>query len=345
MDHGGNLHDAKALFPEAPEPWLDLSTGINPTPYPFALPGPDAFRRLPSPQQVQEVECIAARAYGVDDASRVVAAPGSQALIGLLPRLRPLGKVAVVGPTYSEHARSWTRQGHDVIPVPDIAGALATQPDVIVLVNPNNPDGRIVAAPPLIAAAAELRSRDGWLVIDEAFADLEDGVSVADRDIPGIIVLRSLGKAYGLAGIRLGFAVTWPELGLRLREELGPWAISGPALDIGAAALADGAWLSSQKSRLRESSLWLDEILTKAGFSVVGGTKLFRLARHEWAHASFEHLARKGIWVRKFGFDPTILRFGIPEEKEWSRLEAVLINQSIMPTLHVQRATWRRIWN
>jgi cobalamin biosynthesis protein CobC len=324
MRHGGNLHDAKALFPEAPEPWIDLSTGINPDPYPVLLPDPGAFTRLPSPQSVNQVEAIAARAYGVGDPARVAAAPGSQALIRLLPRLRPKGRIAVVGPTYSEHERSWIREGHEVAMVASLPDALAIAPDAIVIVNPNNPDGRIATPPDLIAAASALHRRGGWLVVDEAFADLEDEVSIASHDIPGAIILRSFGKAYGLAGVRLGFAVASPALNARLKEELGPWAVSGPALAVGAAALADRAWLSLQRTRLRRSAQVLDALLAEAGFTLAGGTRLFRLARHNDAQDWFDRLARAGIWIRKFGQDIEMLRFGIPPEHEWERLRQAM---------------------
>lgn len=324
MQHGGNLQDAKALFPEAPEPWLDLSTGINPNPYPFQPPDLSAFARLPSPQEVGRIEAVAARAYGVGDPSRIVAAPGSQALIRMLPRLRAKSRVAIVGPTYSEHERSWTREGHDVIEVTGLAEGLVSAADVIVIANPNNPDGRVVGPSRLVEAAAALHGRGGWLVIDEAFADLEDGVSIAAHGHPGAVVLRSFGKAYGLAGVRLGFAVTSPGLGALLRDAFGPWAVPGPTLAVGAAALADQAWLRDQKVQLHRAATELDRVLQEAGFSLVGGTRLFRLASHAAAEVWFERLAQAGIWVRKFGHDPRILRFGIPPEQEFLRLRQAL---------------------
>ncbi|MBF9234884.1 threonine-phosphate decarboxylase CobD [Microvirga alba] len=324
MQHGGNLHDAKARFPEAPEPWLDLSTGINPNAYPLTLPDPRAFTRLPSPQEVSHTEAVAARAYRISDPARVAATPGSQAPIRLLPRLRARGRVAIVGPTYSEHERSWVREGHEILAVTTLVEALSLTPDVVVVVNPNNPDGRVAHPAELASAAAELHQRGGWLVVDEAFGDLDDEASIAPQDLPGTIALRSFGKAYGLAGVRLGFVVTAPALCARIREELGPWAVSGPALAIGAAALADDAWLAEQKVRLFEAAIALDRLLTGAGFHIVGGTRLFRLARHGAAPDWFVRLAKAGIWVRKFDHDPTILRFGIPQEETWTRLKQSL---------------------
>ncbi|MBZ6077260.1 threonine-phosphate decarboxylase CobD [Microvirga sp. WGZ8] len=324
MEHGGNLHDAKARFPKAPEPWIDLSTGINPRAYPVPPLDPEIFHRLPSPQQVRACERIAAQAYGVGDPECLVAAAGSQALIGLLPRLRPPGRVAIIGPTYSEHELSWSRHGHRVLSMADLDAALAAQADVIVVVNPNNPDGRVIPSQRLADAAQLLATRGGWLVIDEAFADLEPGHSVAGGSLANTIVLRSVGKAYGLAGLRLGFAVAWPAQAQAIRDNLGPWAVSGPALALGSQALADQAWLSAERSRLSRASHRLDALLHRAGFELIGGTCLFRLARHEVAAQYFERLAGCGIWVRSFAFDPALLRFGIPKEEEWNRLEKAI---------------------
>jgi cobalamin biosynthetic protein CobC len=312
------------LYPEAPMPWIDLSTGINPSAYPMDQLPTDALTRLPSGFEVRRLEEIAARAYSATDPDRVIAVPGSQALIQLLPRLRPPGQVAILGPTYDEHRRSWERAGHRVTLVETLAAALTIRPDVVVVVNPNNPDGRIIAPEVLAAAAADLNSRQGWLVIDEAFADLEDGVSLAPMEVPNAIILRSFGKAYGLAGLRLGFAVIEPAFGARLRAEFGSWAVSGPAIVFASAALADRAWLSRQKTELGRSAVEFDAMLTQAGFRVVGGTRLFRLAWHEEAASWFQRLACAGIWVRKFDFNTKLLRFGNPGASAPPRLARIL---------------------
>lgn len=327
MEHGGDLHAAKAQFPEAPEPWLDLSTGINPRVYPFTPPTIEAFARLPSPAEAAALEAIAARAYGVADPARVAAVPGSQALIQILPRLRPPGRVVVLAPTYSEHARCWARAGHAVVVAPDLDEALARDPAVIVAVNPNNPDGRVVPASRLLEAGRILAARGGWLVVDEAFADLEDEASVAPHEAPGIVVMRSLGKAYGLAGLRLGFAVAASDLAERIREESGPWAVSGPALAIGAEALSDRAWLDAQKRERKLFAAELDRLLVEAGFTIEGGTRLFRLAAHADAEGWFHHLASHGILVRKFNNNRRVLRFGNLVDETKSRLSGSLGNR------------------
>ncbi|KMO29310.1 L-threonine-O-3-phosphate decarboxylase [Methylobacterium tarhaniae] len=318
--HGGDLGEACRLFPQAPEPWIDLSTGINPIPYPWPALEASAFTRLPAKSDLASLEAAAARAYGAAP-DHVVAAPGTQALIDLVPRLRPPGRVAVVGPTYAEHAASWTRAGHAVVAAAD----LSTEADVVVVVNPNNPDGRVVPARDLAAAAAGLAARGGWLVVDEAFADLEPVESLCGAPPPGCLVLRSFGKTYGLAGLRLGFAVAGEPLIGTVRRGIGPWAVSGPAIAIGRRALADGAWRREAAVARGRDAARLDALLEAAGGRVVGGTTLFRTADFADGPGLFARLGRAGIFVRRFEAAPARLRFGLPAgEAAWARLAEAL---------------------
>ena len=261
--HGGDLDAAGALFPHAEQPWIDLSTGINPVPYPCPPLDASTFRRLPSRADLHALLSAAARAYGVVDPDHLVAAPGTQILIETLPRLRPPSRVAVIGPTYAEHEAAWLRGGHAVATVTD--PAQAEEADVVVVVNPNNPDGRTWEASALLDLAGRLVQRGGWLVVDEAFIDLEEVESVAPRVGPGLIVLRSFGKTYGLAGIRLGFALTESLLARRIAQALGPWAVPGPALAIGRTALADTPWLREAALARHADSLRLDRLLACRG--------------------------------------------------------------------------------
>lgn len=323
--HGGRPDLLKALFPGAPDPFVDLSTGINPHAYPIEMPLGESFQRLPNPVAHDQLERAAAKAYGATDPRSVVAAPGTQAIISLLPHLIAADTVAVLSPTYSEYAKAWRAQGAAVQEVSSLAALAAA--DVALLCNPNNPDGQRYAPDALVDLAQAQAAKGGWLIVDEAFADLEDGpLTVIDRlPIPGLIVLRSFGKTYGLAGLRLGFAVTSLELASALRHAFGPWAVSGPALEIGTKALRDQSWRGAMKRTLDDDVARLDALLTDAGLTIKGGTRLFRLAEGNAAPEIFDRLGRAGILVRRFDYNPHWLRVGIPgTQQEWARLSAAL---------------------
>jgi cobalamin biosynthetic protein CobC len=327
--HGGRLSEARRLFPDAPEPWLDLSTGINPQPYPLPALAPECFTRLPDPEEVSALQSIAASAYGVADPAMVVAAPGTQILIDLLPRLWRSQPVAVLGPTYAEHVHAWTKVGAQLATVSTLKAL--TGAAVAVLCNPNNPDGRRFSSGRLLALADALAERSAILVVDEAFADLERGdFSLANAlPHPAIIILRSFGKTYGLAGVRLGFALAAPERAAVIREALGPWAVSGPAIAIGQIALNDRAWLAATAKRLAQDTRQLDACLSNHGLRVLGGTQLFRLTSAENASMIFSQLGRAGIFVRRFSDQPGWLRFGQPgSATQLQRLQTALCSQA-----------------
>lgn len=323
--HGGDLDAARRQYPEAPEPWIDLSTGINPEPYPLPPLAAQAWSLLPQGDQELALQTAAAHRYGAQHPGMVVAGAGTQAILQLIPRLVPATRVAVLGPTYSEHALAWRREGHDVVEVEDL-GAVGSA-SVVVVVNPNNPTGRIVPAPELRSLARTLHVRGGLLVVDEAFADLlPDEVSVVSDLPPATIVLRSFGKTYGLPGLRLGFAIAHEDIATRLREHLGPWAVSGPALAIGARALADELWLERARKALNVAGARLDQLLTASAFEILGATPLFRLTSHASARQMADALGRRGIHVRSFAGQPTWIRFGLPgPEAAWLRLGDALV--------------------
>jgi cobalamin biosynthetic protein CobC len=312
------------LFPDAPAPILDLSTGINPIAYPVPEVAPTLWSRLPEPDDLRALELAAGTAYGTDG-DNVVAAPGTQILISMLPRIFRLESVAIVGPTYGEHAAAWTSAGAIVVHVdtPDAAVGYAG----VVLCNPNNPDGRRYDPGDLAVLATEMSDRGELLIVDEAFADLEDEPLSLIPDLPhaGAVVLRSFGKTYGLAGLRLGFAVGRAPIVSAIRDALGPWAVSGPAVEIGRRALADRSWLETARARLSADVRRLDDLLQAAGLEVIGGTRLFRLVENAHAQTVFERLGRAGVFVRRFPDHPERLRFGLPgKEADWRRLAAAL---------------------
>jgi cobalamin biosynthetic protein CobC len=255
----------------------------------------------------------------------VVAAPGTQILLPSVFALVPAGRAAVLGPTYAEHARVARLVGQRTAEVTEFDGLWGA--DLAVVVNPNNPDGRITGKDPLLALADEKRRRSGLLVVDEAFADVGPaGLSLGPEVGRGhIVVLRSFGKFYGLAGLRLGFALAAPELVARLRATLGPWAVAGPAIAAGQAALSDAAWAEAMRAALAREAARLDRMLAGAGLEIAGGTSLFRLARTPAAARLFDHLGRAGILVRRFMDQPAWLRIGLPgNEAEWERLNSAL---------------------
>ncbi|UCI23262.1 threonine-phosphate decarboxylase CobD [Mesorhizobium sp. B2-8-5] len=325
VDHGGSLGRASALFPHAPKPFVDLSTGINPHSYPlFDLPA-TALSRLPEAGQLRELAEIAASAYGAPSAAHVAAAPGTQILLPRVASLVRPGKALVLGPTYAEHARAAAIAGHAVAEVSDF-DALG-EADLAVLVNPNNPDGRVIEKARLLDLAARLRAKSGLLVVDEAFMDvgpIEQSLA-GDVGAGGIVVLRSFGKFFGLAGVRLGFALADQLTAERLDAQLGPWAVAGPALEYGIRALSDTGWQEDMRVRLASDAKRLDALLGKSGVPISGGTSLFRYVSFNDSPSLFSALGERGVLVRHFAERLHVLRIGLPgSEAEWQRLESAL---------------------
>ena len=325
MLHGGDLGAFRAQFPNAPEPLVDLSTGINPNPYPLPPLSSALFARLPDAAATGHLAVVAAGYYGTPSAAYVVPAPGTQILLPVVAALIPPGRAVILSPTYQEHARAARLAGHDVTETTAVA-ALA-EADLAVVINPNSPDGNIDDRGTLLALAEKLRARSGLLVIDEAFMDVAPpALSLAGEVARGnLVVLRSFGKFFGLAGIRLGFALMEPRLAARLTAVLGPWAVSGPALAVGTRALADRRWIAAARRDLVQAAARLGDILTGAGLDVRGGTPLFRVVGTAAALALFSHLGRAGIFVRRFPEHPSWLRFGLPADAAaWDRLETAI---------------------
>lgn len=321
-DHGGNLDAAIVRFGTGS--WIDLSTGINRISYPVPTLPSTAWTELPTKTQLGRLTAAASRCYNSE--ADIVPLQGAQAAIQLLPRLVPLGCARVLSPTYNEHAASLVAAGWTVEPVatPEaLRGA-----NLAVVVNPNNPDGRVLSPQTLLALSREV----GMLIVDESFADAVPAMSLAPQaGQKNLIILRSFGKFYGLAGLRLGFALGSAEIIASLRELSGPWPVSGPAIEIGAAALADAAWQDATRLRLAREADRLDVLSSSAGWHLVGGTTLFRLFAVPNAIATHEILARHHIWSRIFPFSEHWIRLGLPgTENEWERLAEAL--KPILPS-------------
>ncbi|KAF1070955.1 MAG: Threonine-phosphate decarboxylase [Pseudomonas citronellolis] len=322
LEHGGRLRQAAQRYGIALADWLDLSTGIAPWPWPLPAIDASAWQRLP--EEDDGLEAAAAQYYG---AARVLPLPGSQAAIQSLPRLRQAGRVGVLSPCYAEHAHAWQRAGHDLCELGDHeVDAQLGSLDALVVINPNNPTGRRVPRERLLAWHAVLQRRGGWLVVDEAFMDASAEHSLAGEagQRPGLIVLRSFGKFFGMAGARLGFAFGEASLLDSLRETLGPWAVSGPTRQVAQSLLGDTAAHAERRRALDVASARLAELLARHALPAQGGCALFQWLLHPHAAALHEHLARHGILVRLFAA-PSSVRFGLPpDEAAWVRLDAAL---------------------
>ncbi len=328
--HGGRLGAARSLFPDVSQPWVDLSTGINPRAYPAPRASLRARNRLPEPTELARLEALAGNAFGATDPACVVATAGTECALRLLPHLLNLRTSLIVGPTYGSHADAWTRAGAQTQTIAlDDVRSHAQRAACLTIVNPNNPDGRIVERTRLLQLHDSLSADGGTLIVDEAFADVAPDVSVAadagTAAAPRLIVLRSFGKFFGLAGLRLGFVIAAPPLAAMIRGLIGEWPVSSDAIAAGLAAYADQRWIARERVILQESAQGLDRLLTHSGFEIAGGTSLFRLARAADARERFARLLAAGILVRPFDFDPTLLRFGLPRgSDQWRRLGAAL---------------------
>lgn len=317
-EHGGNLDLAQQRFGGRAEDWIDLSTGINRLPYSVGEIAAHHWQALPSRSEIEALHQAARDAYGTG--APIVATGGAQAVIQMLPQLAPRGRARILAPTYNEYAAVLSAAGWEVGEVralDALAGA-----NLAIVVNPNNPDGRRYSPKDLLA----LLPRVGHLVIDESFVDAVPELSLASEAAqPGLLILRSFGKFYGLAGLRLGFAIGHAADIGKIAAASGPWPVSGAAIAIGCRALRDDAWAKATSARLARDCVRLDDMAQALGWRFAGGAPLFRLYETPDARAAQEKLARGRIWSRVFAQNPTWLRLGLPGvDAEWSRLAEVL---------------------
>jgi cobalamin biosynthetic protein CobC len=280
--------------------------------------------RLPSSGALTGLLDAARAAYGVPPDAGLCAAPGTQAILQALPAIVGRSDVAVISPTYGEHAHIWRQAGYSVSEIARLDQVGDAR--VVVIVNPNNPDGRLVKPGRLDDLRADLAVKGGLLIVDEAFADVAPDISLANRTAQnGLLVLRSFGKFFGLAGIRLGFAAGDPDLVDVLAARLGPWAVSGPAIEIGTRALGDAEWIEATREKLAATRERLDRSLLSHDFQLVGGTDLYRLVQCDDSHERFKELAMAGVLVREFPHRPGWLRFGLPgSDADFERLGRAL---------------------
>ncbi len=315
-DHGGNLDWAMERWGGAPGDWVDLSTGINPVPYPVPEISARSWTALPTQADLAGLCEVAKAACGIT--GDVLPVAGAQAAIQMMPRLMAPGAMRVLGPTYNEHAASFLAAGWEVEEVADVQALAGAE--VAVLVNPNNPDGRRWVPEVL----RDLAGKVGFLIVDESFADPEPGLSLG-RSVPdNALILRSFGKFYGLAGLRLGFVLGRSGVLNKLSAIAGPWPVSGAAIEVGRAAMSDTAWHAATVSRLAKDAARLDELALGAGWDVVGGTTLFRLYQVPDARAVQGALAEQHVWSRVFPYATDWMRLGLPGLADWDQVERAI---------------------
>jgi cobalamin biosynthetic protein CobC len=322
-DHGGNIDQAMARHGGASSDWLDLSTGINPCAYPIPDLPSQAWSDLPTISNKERLHKAAKSAWSCR--GEVLAVSGAQAAIQMMPHFAPAaglpGRHAkILTPTYNEHANVLRLAGWNVEEVSQLEQLADC--DLAIVVNPNNPNGRLYQPEQLAALLPHV----GRLVVDESFMDCETGYSLTtDTDKDGLIILRSFGKFYGLAGIRLGFVVASPQ-DIRVFNQLaGPWPVSGAAIEIGTTALSDHKWQNETILRLRKDAARLDILIQLSGATLVGGTPLFRLYDCPNAAVFQDQLAAHHIWSRIFPYSQSFIRLGLPgSQKDWEKLETAI---------------------
>ncbi len=320
--HGGNLRQAAQQYQIPFENWIDLSTGINP--HAWKIPKiPDyVWQRLP---EEQDGLLEAAQQYYATDT--ILAVAGSQAAIQTLPACRKPSRVGIISPAYAEYAYWWQQMGHEVISIPrQHIERYLPDLDVLIVINPNNPDAFCYSCETLLQWHQQLSARGGWLIVDEAFMDStpENSLIPYVNQTSKLIILRSLGKFFGLAGIRLGFVISHPALLEQIQQKLGSWATSHPARWIGKHALCDQTWQNKTRQKLKQSARQLQQLVSCLDNHNVTATSLFAYLPFEYAQALQDYLAKQSIWIRIFE-QPQAIRIGLPRsQKEYDLLGSLL---------------------
>ncbi|NLD00471.1 MAG: threonine-phosphate decarboxylase [Gammaproteobacteria bacterium] len=326
--HGGRLNEAVKRWNIPHRQWLDLSTGINPNGWPVPNIPAQVWQRLPEADD--GLKAIIREWSGIPQQADCEPVAGSQAAIMVLPRLRTPCRVGIPSVGYREHEYSWRQAGHQIVAITSAQtssndDSWLNELDVLVWINPNNPTGELIAPATLLRWQQRLQQRGGWLIVDEAFMDATPELSLcAYAGLPGLIILRSLGKFYGLAGVRAGAVLSEPSIIESLRQLLGPWSLSGPTRYVMAQALQDSAWHKQARLRLQKDTQRLAHILQTARLKSLGGTVLFQTVQTDTPLELAEQLAAQGILVRIFE-QPGMLRFGLAaNEQQWQRLVVAL---------------------
>lgn len=323
LEHGGCLQQVAAQYHIPLKEWIDLSTGINPDAWPVPDIPASAWARLPETND--KLVDVATQYY---DCENLLPVAGSQAAIQALPRLKIKSRIGMLQPAYAEHAHAWQQAGHDVIVINhENIDTSIDDIDSLLIINPNNPTGRYFSAHTLLNWHQRLQQKNGWLIVDEAFMDITPENSMATHSqLNGLIVLRSLGKFFGLAGARVGFVLAQSDLLEQLSDMLGPWPVTGPSRHIASKALIDTHWQTKTRQKLISQGQQLQDLLIRYNLNPTGKCALFQWVEHPDFALLAEHFRQQGILVREFK-NPASLRFGLPaNNQQWQRLENAIQN-------------------
>jgi cobalamin biosynthetic protein CobC len=337
--HGGQLNNVAKLFKRPLNEWLDLSTGISPISYPIPSIPQIIWQQLP--QTSNGLIEAAKRYYGTGN---IITTSGSQAVIARLPSLylnytkRLPNKIDVWLPVvgYKEHERSWHDAGFNIKRYQNLPTFKDLKLNaIVVVINPNNPTGELHQQHTLKALLKTVESLSGWLIIDEAFMDvITPNQTLIDLSTnKHLFVLRSIGKFFGLAGIRIGFLSAHSMWLLKLQQLSSPWEVNGPAQFIAEQALKDHTWQSAQRKTLIALSIKLEMLLTETFADStnnclknieVSGCGLFKTLVHPQATEIYQKFCHQGLYVRLCD-ENNALRFGIPDQKQYKTLEKLLV--------------------
>ena len=322
IEHGGNLDKAISFYGGKESEWIDLSTGINPNSYPIPKLSISDWRSLPTKTEIKDLESIIKSKQKIS--SEIIMVPGAQMAINFLPfLLKGEGtEVRILTPTYNEYNYCFTNTGFKVNSCQKFNQLFNS--DIAIIVNPNNPDGKIYEINELF----ELSKSVKILIVDESFIDSVECDSIVNQlneDVSNIIVIRSFGKFFGLAGLRLGYVFSGKEIIRKFKRFFGPWQISKMSVKIATIAFSDDVWIKKTKNNLNEKANAIDNLMKKINWKITGGTNLFRLYSTSNSDLAQKLLAEKFIWSRKFSYSKKWIRLGIPNERDFKKLKKIVM--------------------
>ena len=315
--HGGDLSDAVRVNRKIKK-WIDLSTGINPNAYNDFNIDKTVYSHLPSGNQLAELMSIARGYYNLNQEIKICAYQGAQGVINILPNIVNKNihdTIQILTPTYTEHYRVWNDHGFKIRLVTNIENEL--DPSIpFVLVNPNNPDGKLFQPKYLEELWERIRKAGGFLILDESFMDGTPDMSFRfDNCRDNVIVIRSFGKFFGLPGLRLGFVYGDNHYINKVSSLVGPWPISSSSLLIARKAMLDTVWISATITDLKMKSTALSNFLHDQKLKTVGDCYFFKTIELDNASQMHKALANHGIWTRIFNYNQKWLRMGLTKNK------------------------------